>query len=45
MSLGYRLPDYLWPGLNLLLPAAVLLLWWGLLALVRRRKARQDQHP
>ena len=41
----YRLPDYLWPGLNLLLPAAVLLLWWGLLALVRRRKARQDQHP
>lgn len=36
----YRLPDYLWPGLNILLPAALLLLWWGILTLVRRRKDR-----
>lgn len=34
----YRLPDYLWPGLNILLPAAVLLGWWGILALLRRKK-------
>ena len=36
----YRLADYLWPGLNILLPAALLLLWWGILALVRWKKER-----
>ena len=36
----YRAADYLWPGLKILLPAALLLLWWGILALVRRRKDR-----
>ena len=36
----YRIADYLWPGLNILLPAALLLLWWGILALVRRKKER-----
>ena len=41
----YRLPDYLWPGLNFLLPAAVLLGWWGLLALLRGRKERRGQTP
>ena len=36
----YRAADYLWPGLNILLPAVLLLLWWGILALVRRKKER-----
>ena len=36
----YRAADYLWPGLNILLPAALLLLWWGILALVRWKKER-----
>lgn len=36
----YRTSDYLWPGLHILLPAALLLGWWGILALVRRRKAQ-----
>lgn len=35
----YQAVDYLWPGLGLLPPAALLALWWGLLALLRRRRA------
>lgn len=34
----YQIADYLWPGLNILLPAALLLGWWGILSLVRRKK-------
>ena len=33
----YQAADYLWPGLGLLPPAALLALWWGLLTLLRRR--------
>ena len=36
----YQIADYLWPGLGILLPAALLLLWWGALALVRRKRER-----
>ena len=36
----YRIADYLWPGLSILLPAALLLLWWGALALARRKRER-----
>ena len=35
----YQTVDYLWPGLGLLPPAALLALWWGLLTLLRRRRA------
>ncbi len=34
---AYRAADYLWPGLGILPPAALLALWWGLLALLWRR--------
>lgn len=34
----YQGADYLWPGPGVLLPAAALALWWGLLALLRRRQ-------
>lgn len=36
---AYRAADYLWPGLGILPPAALLALWWGLLTLLRRRRA------
>lgn len=39
----YQVADYLWPGLSILLPAALLLLWWGALALARRKKNSPDQ--
>lgn len=35
----YRWADYLWPGLGLLPPAVLLTLWWGVLTLLRRRRA------
>ena len=34
----YQIVDYLLPSLNILLPAAVLLGWWSILALVQRKK-------
>ena len=34
----YQGADYLWPGPGVLLPAAALALWWGLLAILRRRQ-------
>ena len=33
----YQAADYLWPGLSILPPAALLALWWGLLTLLRQR--------
>lgn len=35
----YQGADYLWPGLGLLPPAVLLTLWWGVLTLLRRRRA------
>ena len=34
----YQAADYLWPGLSILPPAALLALWWGLLTLLRRQR-------
>lgn len=37
----YQVVDYLLPALNILLPAALLLGWWGILSLVRRKKDQE----
>ena len=34
----YQAADYLWPGLSILPPAALLALWWGLLTLLRQER-------